>query len=217
MNPNLFKIHPSACHSIMANGKGQNLSVGAKTYVENWYKEQLYARRQTFNSKYCDKGTDVEQISIEFIAEQLNLGMVFKNEEMFSNAWIEGTPDVVLKSEIIEVKNAWDCFSFPLFETEPESKYYTQCQCYMDLTGKDKARLVHTLINTPDEIVSRELQFATIEEYDEIMARHNYDQIPAKYKIKVFEIERNQEFIDLVHSKVEACREYVKELDKKFN
>jgi hypothetical protein len=200
----------------MANGKGGNLSVGTVTYLQNWYKEQLYARRQEFKSKYCDKGTEVEQISIDFIAEQLGLGMIFKNEQYFENEFVTGTPDVVI-DQIIEVKNAWDCFTFPLFDIEPENKYYYQVQCYLDLTGLQKATLCHTLMNTPDEIVSRELQFATVEQYDEIKAKHNYDNIPAKYRIKTFEIERNQELIDAIHVRVAECREYLKGLDKSLN
>lgn len=211
-----FKIRSSQCHSIMANGKGGNLSVGTVTYLQNWYKEQLYERRQEFKSKYCDKGIEVEQVSIDFISEQLGLGMIFKNEQYFENEFVTGTPDVVI-DQIIEVKNAWDCFTFPLFDTEPKNKYYYQVQCYLDLTGLQKATLCHTLMNTPDEIVSRELQFATEEQYDEIMAKHNYDNIPAKYRIKTFEIELNQELIDAIHVRVAECREYLKGLDRIFN
>jgi hypothetical protein len=201
----------------MANGKGGNLSVGTVTYLQNWYKEQIYERRQEFKSKYCDKGTEVEQLSIDFISDQLGLGMIFKNEQYFENEFITGTPDVVLPVEGIEVKNAWDCFTFPLFDNEPDNKHYIQCQCYMDLTGLQSWRLVHTLMNTPSEIVSREMQFALEEQYDEIMAKHTYDNIPARYRIKTFIIERNQELIDAIHVRVAECREYLKGLDRIFN
>jgi len=216
MKQNLFKIRASQCHSIMANGKGGNLSVGTVTFLQNWYKEQLYERRKEFKSKYCDKGTEVEQISIDFIAEQLGLGMIFKNEQYFENEFISGTPDVVI-DQVIEVKNAWDCFTFPLFDTDPDNKYYYQCQCYLDLTGLQKATLCHTLMNTPSEIVSREMQYASEDDYDAIMAKHNYDNIPARYRIKTFEIERNQELIDAIHVRVAECREYLKGLDRIFN
>jgi len=39
------------------------LPQGAKTYVETWFKEQLYARRKTFSGKYTDKGLLTENDS----------------------------------------------------------------------------------------------------------------------------------------------------------
>ena len=69
------------------------LPTGAKSYCEKWLKEKLYDRRKNFTGKYLDKGIQCEEESIVYAAEHLGWGAVDKNEEWFSDDWMEGTPD----------------------------------------------------------------------------------------------------------------------------
>ena len=41
-----------------------------------------------------------------------------------------------------------------------------------------------------------------------------YDRIEDKFKIKIFEIERNQEVINKINSQVDKCRNYIKSINE---
>lgn len=194
-----FKISPSQCGKIMTNARKKGeLSKTTLTYVDEWIKEQIYGRRKELNNKYVDKGNEVEVESIEYIEKHLSLKGIKKNDETFDNEFMKGTPDVLTKDTVIDLKNSWDCFTFPLLDTEvPNKDYYYQLQCYMSLTGRNKAKLVYTLMNTPEHLCK----------YD-IMS-HDYDNIEPQYRIKVFDIERNDDVIKEIENRVKEIRQHI--------
>jgi hypothetical protein len=73
-----------------------------------------------------------------------------------------------------------------------------QANGYMHLTGKKKAKLVFTLQNTPDEL-----------EYNEPVS---YDHLPSNLRIKEFEFNYDEEFINEVIERVKLCRDYIQSL-----
>lgn len=195
-----FKIRASAVSQIMTNprSKSETISQTCKSYLEQWVKEQIYNTQKTIKSKYLTKGLEVEQIAIDYYAEEKGLGFVLPNVEYFSNEFLHGTPDLIHGQTLYEFKSSWDCFTFPLFESEPDKGYWMQCQVYMALTGLKKARLVYTLQNTPDELTWEESA--------------DYSDISSKYRIKEFEIDFDPEFIESVNQRVIDCRDYIKSL-----
>ena len=217
-----FKIRCSAIGQIMTDprSKSETLSKTTISYLETWAKEQIYSRKKEIKSKYLDKGNEVEDTAIEFAAERLKLGMVFKNEDQFENEFLTGTPDLILPELIIDIKSSWDCFTFPLFDVElPEKNYYWQMQGYMALTGKKQAKVVYCLMDTPEEIVDRELKsfFWGADEWDtdiedKIRADHSYSNINPKFKIKEFDVYRNDEDIKRIELRVTECRNYLDNL-----
>ena len=218
-----FKIRCSAIGQIMtsARAKNETLSQIAKTYLEAWAKGQIYGRRQEIKSKYMDKGIQVETPAIELINKHLfPSDLMIKNDLYFEDDHMTGIPDVILKDSIIDVKSSWDCFTFPLFEADlPEKNYYWQMQGYMALTDKRKASVIYALMDTPDEIVERELRshFWGSDEWDTdeenlIREKHMYHNVPIKYRLKRFDIYRSDEDIQAIRDKVEECRNYLKEL-----
>ena len=223
-----FKIRASAIGQIMAEPKLKAdkeaglLGETAKTYCETWVKEQLYNRRKEFTSKQTEKGNIMEDNSIDFIANQLGLGMLLKNEQYYSNEFMTGTPDVVLPKLIIDVKNSWDCFTFPLFETDiPNKVYYWQAQGYLNLTGRDDYKLIYVLSDTPDHLITREAYFyaknngydeVTTEMFNEFSDKMTYSDIPDHLKIKVFNISRNDSDIERIKQQVIKCRNYIETL-----
>ena len=190
-----------------------------ETYCSNWVKEQIYSRRKEFTSKYTDKGLIVEDNSLDFIAEQENLGMLFKNKEFFENDFFTGTPDTILEDFIIDVKNSWDFSTFPLLDEDiPNKDYYHQGQVYMNLTGRKKYKLVYVLSDTPMHLIEREAYWYANNngmEQDDVMeefiAKMTYPDIPDKHKIKVYEFDYDQKVIDELESRVKLCRKYIKE------
>jgi hypothetical protein len=206
---------------MSASGK---LVDGNKTYCETWLKEQLYERKKEFTSKTTEKGNIVEDNSIDFIGEMLELGIVFKNEKHFEDEYMTGTPDIILPDLIIDAKNSWDCFTFPLFEKElPTKDYYWQAQGYMNLTGIDKYKVIYVISDTPENLIEKEVYFwcrnngyneLDLDVLEQFKKKMTYSEIPNNLKIKVFDIEKNIEDIQKIKDKVLLCREYIDELKK---
>jgi len=195
-----FKIRCSAISQIMTNprSKTETLSETCKTHLEEWVKSDVYGQQKEIKSKYLTKGIEVEAAAIEYYSEVNNLGFLLPNTESFANDFMIGTPDLTLLNTVYDFKSSWDCFTFPLFDTEPDKGYVMQLQGYMHLTGKKKAKLVYTLQNTPEELVWGDLK--------------DYSEIESKYRIKEFEIDYDPDFIESVYDRVIECRNYVCQL-----
>jgi hypothetical protein len=219
-----FKVRCSALGKVMTSprSKSEILSQTAKTYVEEQVLLAKYGIVKTFNSRYTDKGNLVEDESIKLASEVLELGFILKNDEHFSNDWVTGTPDVNTANYVLDVKSSWDATTFPFFATEiPTKDYYYQLQGYMWLTGKQKSLLVYCLVNTPLDMVQDEIRRAhwnanlleeSLDLIDEVQKRHNFDHIPDNRRVKVFEVERDDEVIEQIKERVELCREYYETL-----
>jgi hypothetical protein len=211
---NNFKIRCSAIGDIMTNAKKEGeLSKTAITYLETWAKEQIYGRRKEIKGKQLDKGIVQEFEAIELLSCAFpEWPLLIKNEQRFEDEFMTGTPDLILPDEIIDIKCPWDCFSYPLFEQDcPEKNYYWQLQGYMNLTGKRKAKLIYCLMDTPEELVEKEVRFNP-EDEAKIRAYHSYKGIPDKYRIKIFDVYRSDEDIERIKERVKECRLYISEL-----
>jgi len=208
-----FKIRCSAINSIMTKPKKDRLvSAGAETYCKSWYKEQIYGRKEEISSKYMFKGNSVEDESIDFIGYQLEYKKLSKNYKSFENNFMTGTPDVITKDEILEVKNSWNCFTFPLLETEiPNKGYYYQAQGYMHLSGLKKAKLIYTLMDTPEHLIEKEYNpFKSNENYKDFREKYLFSNIEHQYRIKIFEIDYDEDVVNTIIDRVNSCREYLK-------
>jgi hypothetical protein len=213
-----FKIRCSQIGQIMTNGtKGEPMGKTVKSYLDEWIKEQLYSRRKEFESKYTNKGNQVEAESIDFIADQLGYGMLLKNETLYENDFLIGTPDIVLNDTIIDAKNSWDCFTFPLFETEINKDYFYQGQGYMALTERENYKLIYCLTDTPEDLIIKEAQSYCyrngLELDDEVLNKFikkmTYKDIPDHLKIKPYEFKIDHDIINMIYERVDLCRKYI--------
>lgn len=223
-----FKIRCSAIGQIMTNprSKSETLSKTTQSYCETWLKERLYNSYYEFSSKFTEKGLIVEDQSIDFIADNLGYGFLIKNEDHFENEHLTGTPDIITNDTIIDVKNSWDCFSFPIFEYDiPNKDYWYQLQGYMALTGKEKARLIYVLSDTPENLIEREAYWwcknngfddLDMDVYKRFLKNKTYPDVQNNLKIKTFEITRDNEAIQAIYDRVELCREYIETLKQKI-
>ena len=200
-----FKIRASSAGQIMTNArsKSETLSQTTKTYLQEWVKEQIYGVRKVIENKYLRKGLHCEEDSIQVYALAGDLDFAIKNSKNYANDYLTGTPDLIIEDKVVDIKTSWDCFTFPLFEEEiPNKDYYWQLQVYMDLLGLDKAELAYVLVNTPEML-----------QYDEIDST-DYTSFDLKYRVKHFEIQRNQEDIERLYERVKECREYIAQIWK---
>ena len=193
------------------------LPKGVKTFCQNWVKEQIYKRRKEFTSKYTDKGNFVEDWSIDWINAK-RLTSYVKNEKNYSNEWMTGTPDIVGKEVVIDVKNSYDFSTFPLFETEITNKdYYYQLMVYMELTGLEWSELVYTLNDLPHHLIEREARSVAWREggawedhFEGCRDHFTYGDIDDKYKAKYFLLQEDKIVIEQIRTRVELCRDYIK-------
>lgn len=194
-----FKIRASAAGQIMTNPQKKTdlISKTTVTYVYNWLKESIYGVRKEINNKYLNKGITLEDEAIDSAITWLDLPFVLKNEKYFEDDFFCGTPDLILEDEVLDIKNSWDCFTFPLFENEiPTKDYFYQLQVYMHLTGKRKARLVYVLLNTPEDLTWEK--------------QNDYSSLDKKYRIKTFSIEYDESVIEDLKQRVINIREFIK-------
>lgn len=214
----MFKVRASEANIIMTNNRaGTDIGETVKTYLQNWYKSKLYNRNKSFTSKQTSKGTHAESQSLDLLINRF--GLLIKNESNFQNEYFTGTPDVVGSNYVLDIKTSWDCFTFPLFETVPDKKYYDQLQVYMALTGREKAYLCYCLVDTPEHIIESEarkvqwdrgLDDLEMDLYDEVKALHTYSDIQdEELRVKVFEFDRDQARIDEIKNRVILCRNYI--------
>jgi hypothetical protein len=219
-----LKIRCSAIGKIMTSprSKGEVLSATTKTYIKELVLEHKYGIKKEINSRYLDKGNQVEDMAIELAEEALDLGFVFKNELFFENDHLTGTPDIITDTLIVDVKSSWNGTTFPMFEDElPNKDYYWQLQGYMDLTGKHNAIVAYCLVDTPEDIVldeirrvawaKKELEPSEETEQD-VRSQHEFSHIPKDKRVKAFLVEKDEHAIWQIKERVEQCREYYTEL-----
>ncbi len=200
---------------------GPQLQAGAKTYLQQWMKEQLYNRTKEFSNAYTEKGILCEPPAIDFVAKVMGYGMIEKNTVRKFNDWCEGECDLDLANTVEDIKNSWDVFTFPLFATSlPESDYYYQIQGYTWLYDKNKGAVNYCLIDAPEEIIdqqARKVSYAAgcteVDEalYEEVRQKLTFADIPDHLKLKRFEFHRNDTVIEAIKKQVELCRAYINE------
>ena len=195
-----FKCRASALGKLMTNprSKSETLSQTTKSYLEEWVKEQIYGIKKQINSKYLQKGLALEDQAIEFYSVAMDKDFMIKNLDKFEDDFFTGTPDCMHEGVVYDFKTSWDCFTFPLFDQEPDMGYYYQLQVYMHLTGLRKAKLVYTLQDTPDYLTHEEPV--------------SYAHVDNSYRVKEFEIDYDPMVIETAKARIQECRDYVKEL-----
>lgn len=222
-----FKIRASAVHQIMTSARSKSEILGdtAKTYCKNWLKGQIFDRQADFSNVYTEKGLINEDEAIDMVAKHFGYSLLIKNLIGFNDhPFLKGTPDILPgnDSKVIDVKNSWSWETFPLLETElPNRGYEMQIKAYMELTGRDEGYVVYCLTDTPENLIERVARRKCydqgyddldIDVYNTIHKNMNYSDIPVEYKIKVFGVMPDLEFISQVEERVSVCREYLNSL-----
>lgn len=202
--------------------KSQNIEITqtAKSYCEDWLKEQLYDKRREFQSRYTQKGLIMEDEGIDMLGRAIGREGITKNEQHYSNDFMEGTPDVNLFDTIIDNKCSWDCFTFPLFDNNiPNSDYWWQGQGYMHLTGAERYILGYTLVDTPLHIITKQAYYYASDnglDVDDVLPefidKMTYGNIPEHLRVKLYEFDYDKEAIKRIEERVILCRKYIESL-----
>ena len=225
----LFRCSKLGAIMTDPKSKGETLSETCKTYLREVYINRKYGRYKDFTSDAIKKGLETEEAALTLFSIQ-KMRQFNKNEKHLRNDYIMGTPDsyegetIENATKIIDIKSAWDLFTFHDAKHEKVNKgYYWQMQGYMWLTGAKVATLVYCLINTPDTLIQDQkrrlgwnmglIDNEASQEYmdacEKIDRNSIFDDIPNSERIFEIDIERNEADIERLIERIELCRKYL--------
>jgi len=228
-----YYCHASGVGKIMANPrtKSEFLSKTAKTAVEEQFLYNEFGIKKDFSNRYTERGTNQEDESILFFSKVTGNFGVQKNEERFKNDYFVGTPDIITEDSIIDIKTSWDATTFPWFDSElPNKDYMYQLLAYMDLTGKLNGYVAYCLINHTEDAIQDEIRRETwklkaIDPTDEqaleieqkVRDKMQFDRIPENLRVKIFEVEYDENTVNKMKERVKECREYYSMLESSIS
>jgi hypothetical protein len=214
-NKILFRCSSLGHLMVEPRSKSETLSESTKTHLVDVYVRHKYNRFTDINSKYLNKGNDVEEDSITLVS-RLTKTFLKKNEQQLSNDFVCGTPDIYIgesidKAEIIrDTKSSWDAFTFFRAKHKELNKlYYWQGQGYCWLTGASKFFIDYCLNNTPYHIVEGELRKESYNHLGgdtpawielQIISNHVYDKKTFEEYINIRGISVSDDNAKAIHS-----------------
>lgn len=195
MQNRIFKIHCSQIGKIMGASKpAGNLSVTCKTFLKEWYANEY----EEIHSKYIDKGNQVENDLIDFMAIQLGYGMAEKNTTTLHDEFMVGTCDVDFPDCVVDVKAPYNRKTLHDNVDGINSDYEWQLHGYMNLYNKPKAILFYGLMDTPETDWTPEVI---------------YSDMPEQERWLAYSVTRNDELIQSIKDRVLMCRAWLEEYD----
>lgn len=199
--PHLFRASGLSRIMTEPKSKSETLSVGAKTEITRIAKEMIYGFRSSFGSKETEKGTLVEQASIDLLNSVLFTSYE-KNTERKTNAWLSGECDIDTGRKIIDIKSPWSLSTFPLRAADAEDKGYEwQARAYMMLWGRNEAEIAYCMVDTPEHLIGYE--------DPEI---HHVSHIDEALRVTRVKITRDKALEAKIIEKVEAANAYLYQL-----
>jgi CRISPR/Cas system-associated exonuclease Cas4 (RecB family) len=219
---NDYLFRASAIGNLMTESRTKgDLSQTTKSFLRDIWLEEVYGVRKEISSKYLTKGIECEEKSISLYSE-VKQEFLTKNETLFKNDFVKGTPDLVT-DRIIDVKTPWDIFTF--FDADLTKNYYWQLMGYLWLTRKTTGTIAYCLVTTPYHLFEQEEKKIYynndcnydspqyIAEVENLKKAHIVDYIPASKRVKTFDVEFKQEEIDKLCQRIEEARKYLNNLD----
>ena len=143
--------------------KANNLSEGAKTFVEEVWLQKNHNYRDVVVTDQMIKGNEGEQDAMDLILKVRKDGIFrdkYKGEQLF-NKFVTGNPDIVIP-KIKVVEDTKCSFTIKTFmNSEMTSIYEWQLRSYISLLRDngidvDTARLIYCLVQTPQRIIEEE-------------------------------------------------------------
>jgi hypothetical protein len=190
-----------------------SLPEGAKTYIKELVDREVYKYVSSFSSRETDKGTRVEDESIE-IYNRLhftNYSKLVDGDEYCSleDKYTTGHPDIAHKEskKVIDIKSSFTKKTFPKFpEDGSNSSYEWQVKNYLRMLGWTKGEIAYVLANTPEELVS---------DWEE-PSLHYADDIDDRLRVTVIPIELTDSDIKFMEGRLEAAQKFEKEYREKL-
>lgn len=175
------------------------LSVGAKTYIRELAKQEIFGVEFEVSSREMEKGIEVEPESIALLNRVRGLSLV-KNEERRTDGLITGECDLfdTQRKRGHDLKSSWSAKTFPGWTVDCEDKLYEwQMRGYMRLWDAGEWEVDYALVDTPERLVGYEP-----------MQLHFVSHIPEHMRLTSWVIKRDAAKEALMVERLHAAREH---------
>lgn len=229
MNWNEYKFHCSALGNLLTPGKKKCELMGAtcKSELNKIWAKHTYNFYEIIETSPMTKGNENEQIAIDMLERKHYPNKpLFKNQQLYENEFICGTPDVVVpvSKTVHDIKNSWNLRTFINAELSKGYKY--QLMGYAWMIGYDKCQLDYCLTSASPEMIAKEtlrmaykldaIDYQDTEEFkkieEQIRLNMNYDRIEEIKRVKSFAFELEDSFIKLIEERAPIWRQYLENL-----
>lgn len=217
----------SSLGKIMSNPKKGisplELSETAKTHIDDIWLKNNYGYRDVVITNELIKGTVCEKQALMLLTE-FDSEVREKNTQRFENEFIQGEHDIELSDCIEDMKCSWTLRTF--FNVKENDDYKWQGYGYMFLRNKPKFKLRYCGIDTPEYLITKEINFQIgklkmeiADEYfdvneiaKQVRINHTFSTLPLESRIKTFEYDYNKDEIERMKAKIIKAREYYNSL-----
>lgn len=198
------------------------------------YNQVVYGRKKDITTRQMDKGIIAEYDSIK-LASKVEGKIFFKNEDRLENDYFCGHPDVFVgdniqnATEIWDIKTSWEMDTFmPKLIEGLDKGYEAQLNVYFDLTGAQEGGIFYCLVDCPPQVLEGE-KYALlrrmnviseespeyIEAVSELENLLTYPDIDYRERVIPIRVQRNDELIEKMKSKVPIFRNWLKEFHQR--
>lgn len=184
------------------------LSVGAKTYIRELAAQEIFGVDFQVSSKAMEKGTLMEDQSIELLNRVRGLNLS-KNTERKTNDYITGEADLFdgIRRKGHDIKTSWSIGTFPIAEIDCVDKLYEwQMRGYMMLWDCDEWEVNYCLLDTPEELIGYEPK-----------QMHVVWHIPEHHRVTTWTVKRDADKEAAIIEKVKHAREYFSQVISEFD
>lgn len=209
-----YKFRCSSIGKLMASPTaaaikaGEILSVGAKTYIRELAKQEIFGVDFDFSNKYTEKGIEVEPDSIALLNRVRGLNLT-KNEERRTNDYITGECDLFDDTQRRghDLKSSWSIETFPGWPVDAiNSTYEWQMRGYMWLWDADEWEINYALVDTPERLIGYEP-----------LDLHLVSHIPEQMRLTTITVQRDFDKERDMIVRVKAAREYLAGVIREFD
>jgi hypothetical protein len=195
-----------------------------------WQKYKRCSISQSGDTVALEKGTIAEVESIKLLS-QLDSIKYTKNKRIYTNEFLKGCPDIVIKTpklKVIDIKTSIDTVSFlSKLEKKLSNEYIMQMQGYLELVGAEYGEVCHCLVNMPPELIEQEIKRTKAKYFlfgksDEDLANRLeilyrsmiFDDIPIKRRVIRIPVYRDKDKMIDVYERVAIAREWLKKFHR---
>jgi len=179
------------------------LPQGAKTYVINQVKQNIYGYKPEISAKQLDKGNECEEENIALLNHVLFTDHE-KNTERKTEFGLTGECDIDDEDcdVIKDIKSSWSLETFPALVHQAEAKvkaagYDWQGIGYMMLWKRNNFHVVYCMSNTPLDLC--------IYEQSEI---HVVDHIDPTLRVTIAKYKRDLKIEEQIKERIIMCQDY---------
>jgi hypothetical protein len=135
-----------------------SLSDGNKKILSELVFAEKYGRKKEINSDKLTKGIECEKEARDLLS-RVSGWFFTASTERKSNKWVTGAIDIEPTEVILDIKSSysWESYS-KILESSANEIYLRQGDSYMDLWKLKEFLLCHILVDTPFQIVEREVK-----------------------------------------------------------